>query len=232
MPTRPARRGARGRRLHQRPDARAASLFACAPRSYWARRTARRGSSRVVGACSASRPACCSPASAWRSPSLFLASAARANSSGLFGRAARRARRRRSACSCASLEWGGSVPTQLLERISTARAHAARRRLGLPGRRAQGDCGVGAAAAARRRRDARLAAGSPGVRSCAGCSSTPERERRRASAAGSAGSASHPATPGGAIAARSLMYWFRDRRYIVNLARDPDRAASSWSSRC
>lgn len=34
-----------------------------------------------------------------------------------------------------------------------------------------------------------------------------------------------PGTPGGAVAARSLLYWFRDRRYIVNLVIIPVAAA-------
>ena len=34
-----------------------------------------------------------------------------------------------------------------------------------------------------------------------------------------------PGTPGGAVAARSLMYWLRDRRYIVNLLVIPVAAA-------
>ena len=61
--------------------------------------------------------------------------------------------------------------------------------------------------------------------SCDGCS--PRRERpisgRERGGLGWFGVA--PGTPGGAISARSLVYWFRDRRYIVNILVIPVAAA-------
>ena len=41
-----------------------------------------------------------------------------------------------------------------------------------------------------------------------------------------------PGTPGGAVAARSLVYWLRDRRYVVNILVIPIAGALITRARC
>ncbi|HYI50150.1 MAG TPA: hypothetical protein VEX42_01120 [Microbacterium sp.] len=116
----------------------------------------------------------------------------------------------------ASLEWGGQLPTQLAEAVSALSHTPLGAAWAFPGRVAQGSpesptsvllialatlVGLGLAWWLLVRR--LLSRTERPV---------PVRER-----GGLGWFAVAPGTPGGAVAARSLVYWLRDRRYLVNI---------------
>lgn len=114
-----------------------------------------------------------------------------------------------------SLEWGGVVPTQLTEAVETLTLTPLGAAVAFPGL---------------------IATGSPSavvslvvaLATIAGLVllwlwivhrllSTTERPATTRERGGLGWFAVAPGTPGGAVAARSLLYWFGDRRYIANL---------------
>jgi ABC-2 type transport system permease protein len=116
----------------------------------------------------------------------------------------------------ASLEWGGRVPTQLAEAVSALSYTPLGASWAFPGRVAQGGSqsptsvllialatlvGLGLAWWLLVRR----------------LLSTTERPVSVRERGGLGWFAVAPGTPGGAVAARSLVYWLRDRRYLVNI---------------
>jgi ABC-2 type transport system permease protein len=114
----------------------------------------------------------------------------------------------------ASLEWRGRVPSQLTEAVDVLALTPFGAAWALPGRVAQGD-GVGPNL---------LVA----VLTVVGLSalwmllvrrllSTTERPVSTRERGGLGWFAVAPGTPSGAVAARSLVYWLRDRRYLVNI---------------
>jgi len=123
----------------------------------------------------------------------------------------------------ASLEWGGSVPTQLLEAVSTLALTPLGAAWAYPGLVALGDDDAGASLLV-----AVLTLGFLAllwawlVRRILTTTERPGSGRERGGL-GWFGVA--PGTPGGAIAARSLVYWFRDRRHVVNILVIPVAAA-------
>ena len=116
----------------------------------------------------------------------------------------------------ASLEWGGRVPTQLAEAVSMLALTPLGAAWALPGRVAQG--GIELATPALLVALATLVVlgllWAVLVRRMLSSTERPVSVRERG---GLGWFAVAPGTPGGAVAARSLMYWFHDRRYIVNL---------------
>ncbi len=116
----------------------------------------------------------------------------------------------------ASLEWGGRVPTQLAEAVSLLANTPLGAAWALPGPLAEGNpespvptllIALGTVAAL-------AAAWWLVVRRLLSSTERPVSVRERG---GLGWFAVAPGTPGGAIAARSLMYWLRDRRYLVNV---------------
>ncbi|MDW4573000.1 hypothetical protein R8Z57_09495 [Microbacterium sp. M3] len=121
-----------------------------------------------------------------------------------------------------SLEWGGSVPTQLVEAVDALALTPLGAAWALPGIAASGgDAWL----------PALVAVGTVvvlallwawAVRRVLTTTERPGLGRERGGL-GWFGVA--PGTPGGAVAARSLLYWFGDRRYIVNALVIPVAAA-------
>jgi ABC-2 type transport system permease protein len=116
----------------------------------------------------------------------------------------------------ASLEWGGRVPTQLGEAVSILSATPLGAAWAFPGRVAQGGP------------ESPVSALLIAIATLAGLAvvwwllvrrllSTTERPVSVRERGGLGWFAVAPGTPGGAVAARSLVYWLRDRRYLVNI---------------
>jgi ABC-2 type transport system permease protein len=124
----------------------------------------------------------------------------------------------------ASLEWGGRVPTQLAEAVSALALTPIGAAWAFPGLIAQG--GVEDAAPALLIALATLLGLSAiwmlMVRRLLSTTERPVSVRERG---GLGWFAVAPGTPSGAIAARSLVYWLRDRRYTVNIIVIPIAAA-------
>ena len=124
----------------------------------------------------------------------------------------------------ASLEWGGRVPPQLSEAVSLLALTPLGAAWAFPGRFAQG--GIGLAAPALLVAIATLAVlGLVWMLLVRRMLSSTERPVSVRERGGLGWFAVAPGTPGGAVAARSLMYWLRDRRYVVNLLVIPIAAA-------
>jgi ABC-2 type transport system permease protein len=124
----------------------------------------------------------------------------------------------------ASLEWGGRVPTQLARAISLLSLTPLGAAWAFPGRVAQG--GIESAAPALLVALATLVVLTVLwvmlVRRVLSSTERPVSVRERG---GLGWFTVAPGTPGGAVAARSLMYWLRDRRYLVNILVIPIAAA-------
>ncbi len=123
-----------------------------------------------------------------------------------------------------SLEWRGRVPTQLAHAVDTLALTPLGAAWAFPGRLAQGDS------------DAALLTFAIAFATVIGLGliwallvrrllSTTERPASTRDHGGLGWFAIAPGTPGGAVAARSLMYWLRDRRYLVNIIVIPIAAA-------
>ena len=123
----------------------------------------------------------------------------------------------------ASLEWQGAVPTQLSEAVSVLALTPLGAAWAFPGLLAagDGDAGVSALIAA----GTLLLLGGLWAWLVQRLLTTTERPTAGRGRAGLGWFAVAPGTPGGAVAARSLMYWFRDRRYVVNVLVIPVAAA-------
>jgi ABC-2 type transport system permease protein len=115
----------------------------------------------------------------------------------------------------ASLEWGGSVPTQLSEAVSALALTPIGAAWAFPGLYAEG--------ADRAWMALLVAIGTVIVLALLWAwlvkrlLTTTERPASVRERGGLGWFAVAPGTPGGAVAARSLVYWFRDQRYIVNV---------------
>jgi ABC-2 type transport system permease protein len=124
----------------------------------------------------------------------------------------------------ASLEWRGRVPSQLAEAVSALAITPLGAAWAFPGRVAQG--GFAQAAPALLVAIATLVVlgliWALLVRRLLTTTERPVSVRERG---GLGWFAVAPGTPGGAVAARSLVYWLRDRRYIVNIIVIPIGAA-------
>ena len=124
----------------------------------------------------------------------------------------------------ASLEWGGRVPTQLTAAVDALALTPLGAAWAFPGRVAQG--GMASATPALLVAVATLVLLSAVwvllVRRMLSTTERPVSVRERG---GLGWFAVAPGTPGGAVAARSLIYWLRDRRYIVNIVVIPIAAA-------
>lgn len=124
----------------------------------------------------------------------------------------------------ASLEWGGRVPTQLAEAVDALALTPIGAAWAFPGLFADG--GLDAAAPALVVSLATLGGlALVWVLLVRRALSTTERPVSVRERGGLGWFAVAPGTPGGAIAARSLAYWLRDRRYIVNIVVIPIAAA-------
>ncbi|MEV8368812.1 hypothetical protein [Microbacterium sp. NPDC064584] len=116
----------------------------------------------------------------------------------------------------ASLEWRGRVPTQLAEAVATLAVTPLGAAWAYPGRVAQ--LGTGSATAS-----LLVALGTLVVLGLLWALlvrlmlSRTERPLSGRERGGLGWFAVAPGTPGGAVAARSLVYWLRDRRYVVNV---------------
>jgi ABC-2 type transport system permease protein len=113
----------------------------------------------------------------------------------------------------ASLEWRRAVPPQLLEAVAALALTPLGAAWGLPGLVATGEdvwmpavVAVGTVAVL-------LVLWAWSVRRLLTTTERPVAVRERG---GLGWFAVAPGTPGGAVAARSLLYWFRDSRYVVN----------------
>lgn len=123
----------------------------------------------------------------------------------------------------ASLEWDGVVPTQLTEAVDALAVTPLGAAVAFPGLTATGSSRAGAALL--------VSLATVGVlvllwawlvRRLLTATDRPVSSRERGGL-GWFGVA--PGTPGGAIAARSLVYWFGDRRYLANILIIPIGAA-------
>lgn len=126
----------------------------------------------------------------------------------------------------ASLEWRGRVPTQLGEAISILALTPLGAAWAFPGLLAQGgtDSAVPALLMALATLIVLALAWLLLVRRMLSSTERPVSMRERG---GLGWFAVTPGTPAGAVAARSLVYWLRDRRYIVNVLVVPIAAALS-----
>lgn len=123
----------------------------------------------------------------------------------------------------ASLEWDGTVPPQLSEAVSVLSVTPVGAAWAYPGLVAEGSGqAVPALLVALATVVALAAAWALVVRRLLTTTERPYSSRERGGL-GWFGVA--PDSPGGAIAARSLLYWFRDRRYLMNLVIIPIAAA-------
>lgn len=115
----------------------------------------------------------------------------------------------------ASLEWAGTVPTQLAEAVEALALTPIGAAWAFPGLFAGGDDSAGMSLL--------VAVGTLALLTLLWVwlvkrlLTTTERPATVRERAGLGWFAVAPGTPGGAVAARSLVYWFRDRRYIVNV---------------
>ena len=115
----------------------------------------------------------------------------------------------------ASLEWGGVVPTQLTEAVETLALTPLGAAVAYPGLLALGSEDAGLSLAVAFGTIIVLAAlWALLVRRILTTTERPAPSRERG---GLGWFAVAPGTPGGAIAARSLIYWFTDRRYLANI---------------
>lgn len=116
----------------------------------------------------------------------------------------------------ASLEWRGRVPTQLGEAVATLAVTPLGAAWAYPGRVAQ--VGTGSATASLLVALATLVGlGAIWALLVRLMLTRTERPVSARESGGLGWFAVAPGTPGGAVAARSLVYWLRDRRYIVNV---------------
>lgn len=116
----------------------------------------------------------------------------------------------------ASLEWRGRVPTQLAEAVSTLALTPLGAAWAFPGRVAQGGAEA-ATPALLVSLGTLLVLGLLWALLVRRMMSTTERPVSVRERGGLGWFAVAPGTPGGAVAARSLVYWLRDRRYVVNI---------------
>ena len=123
----------------------------------------------------------------------------------------------------ASLDWHSTVPTQLSEAITVLGFTPIGAAWALPALAASGSPLVWLADLVALATVALLAVVWQGL--VTRMLTTTERPSSVRERAGLGWFAVAPGTPGGAIAARSLVYWLRDRRYIVNAAVIPVAAA-------
>ncbi|MCC2034160.1 hypothetical protein [Microbacterium allomyrinae] len=114
----------------------------------------------------------------------------------------------------ASLEWGGTVPSQLVDAVATLARTPIGAAWALPGLIAAGSGEVGLTLAVALATIAAL--GILWAWAVRRLLTTTERPTSGRDRGGIGWFAVAPGTPGGAIAARSLIYWFGDRRYVVN----------------
>ncbi|WP_375383929.1 hypothetical protein [uncultured Microbacterium sp.] len=123
----------------------------------------------------------------------------------------------------ASLEWRGTVPTQLGEAVSALALTPLGAAIAFPGRVGQDASSAWASLAVSLTTIVVLgAAWGWLVRRVLITTERPVSVRERG---GLGWFAVAPGTPGGGVAARSLIYWLRDRRYIVNVIVVPIAAA-------
>ncbi|MGL4257912.1 MAG: hypothetical protein ACRCSL_16380 [Microbacterium sp.] len=115
----------------------------------------------------------------------------------------------------ASLEWAGTVPTQLGEAVSALALTPIGAAWAFPGLFARDAAAAGMSLLVALATLAVLALLWVWV--VKRLLTTTERPLTVRERAGLGWFAVAPGTPGGAVAARSLVYWFRDRRYIVNV---------------
>jgi len=115
----------------------------------------------------------------------------------------------------ASLQWGGAVPDQLRRAATVLADTPVGAAWAIPALAASGSGSVWTAVLVASATVVVLAAGWTALvhRSMHGV----ERPAAGRSSGGLGWFAVTPATPGGAIAARSLLYWLSDRRYLVNV---------------
>lgn len=118
-----------------------------------------------------------------------------------------------------SLEWHGSVPPQLLEAASSLGVTPLGAAWAFPGLVAEGADGAWMSLLVAIGTVALLAAVWAGL--VHRMLTTTERPGSGRERGGLGWFGVGPGTPGGAISARSLVYWFRDRRYIVNVLMIP-----------
>ncbi|WP_019179833.1 hypothetical protein [Microbacterium yannicii] len=123
----------------------------------------------------------------------------------------------------ASLEWRGEVPPQLLEAVSALALTPIGASWALPGMIAEGDddavlTGLVAVGTV-------VLLGILWAWAVRRLLTTTERPSSGRERSGLGWFAVAPGTPGGAISARSLVYWFGDRRYVVNALVIPVAAA-------
>ncbi|WP_214468257.1 hypothetical protein [Microbacterium flavescens] len=125
----------------------------------------------------------------------------------------------------ASLEWRGDVPTQLTEAVHALALTPIGAAWAFPGLVGSGLDGAWLSLL--------IAAATLAVLGLLWAwvvkrlLTTTERPVTSRERAGLGWFAVAPGTPGGAVAARSLLYWFRDRRYIVNMLVIPVAAAAT-----
>jgi ABC-2 type transport system permease protein len=113
----------------------------------------------------------------------------------------------------ASLEWNGRVPTQLLEAVDALALTPIGAAWALPGTVVSGgDAGLATLVAVA----TVILLGLLWAWAVKRLLTTTERPSTGRERGGLGWFAVAPGTPGGAIAARSLVYWFGDRRYVVN----------------
>lgn len=124
----------------------------------------------------------------------------------------------------ASLEWRGRVPTQLAEAVDALALTPLGAAWAFPGRLAQGDS-EGALLTVAIAFATVIALALIWALLVRRLLSTTERPASTRDHGGLGWFAITPGTPGGAVAARSLMYWLRDRRYLVNIIVIPIAAA-------
>ena len=123
----------------------------------------------------------------------------------------------------ASLEWEGTVPTQLSEAVEALALTPLGAAWAFPGLVAAGSGGAAVSLL--------IAIATPAVLGLLWAwvvkrlLTTTERPTAGRERGGLGWFAVAPGTPGGAVAARSLLYWFRDHRYIVNVLVIPVAAA-------
>lgn len=122
----------------------------------------------------------------------------------------------------ASLEWDGAVPPALADAVDVLAVTPLGAAWAIPGRVAAGEGAASTIAVAVATFALLAVAWWALVRRLLTATSRPASGRERAGL-GWFGVA--PGTPGGAIAARSLLYWSRDRRYLMNVIVIPIAAA-------
>ncbi len=220
---RKARHGPRDRRFHQRADRSPSRRSRCARPSCGPSR-ARRGSQRAGGHAPRRRDVrAARPRLHGADVAVPAGSAARASSPG-------------SSCSSSSSSWCRSpsssprssgaerFPPQLLEAVSVLALTPLGAAWAYPGLVALGDSECAGCRCSSPWEPSSVSRSS-GRGSCVASSPRRSVPPPAASAADSAGSASRPARPAARSSARSLIYWFRDRRYVVNVLVIPIAAA-------